>query len=103
MAIMVENIQKALSRVPTVAQWVKNLTAVAQVAVGGVGSIPGPVQWVKKSGDAIIAVWVTAMGLDSIPCPGTSICQGCGHKKNVSIKKKKKKRSYRWQQFMVSS
>ena len=32
MAIMVENIQKALSRVPTVAQWVKNLTAVAQVA-----------------------------------------------------------------------
>ena len=37
------------TRIPTVAQWVKNPTAVALVAVGGLGSIPGPVQWAKRS------------------------------------------------------
>ena len=33
---------KVRARVPTVAQWVKNVC-------GGAGSIPGPVRWVKGS------------------------------------------------------
>ena len=37
--------------VAAVTQWVKNLTAVAQVSEGGMGSIPGPgnfhVLWVR--------------------------------------------------------
>ena len=45
--------QKHQGGVPTVVQWVKNLTAVAQVA-GEAGLILGPVQWVKVAGIAIV-------------------------------------------------
>ena len=40
------------------AQWVKNPTAVVWVTmeVGGVGSVPGPVQWLRASGIATVGV-----------------------------------------------
>lgn len=42
--------------VPAAAQWVKNLTAVPQVAVeAGVGCL---VQWVKESGVAVAVAWI---------------------------------------------
>ena len=37
------------------AQWVKHLTAAAQVAAEGLGSIPSLEQWVKGSGLAVAA------------------------------------------------
>ena len=49
-------IKKKTAEVLSVAQWVKNLTAVAQVAVGGMGSIPSPVPWDKGSGVATAMV-----------------------------------------------
>ena len=38
--------------VPTVAQWVRKLTAAAQVTEEVLGSIPGPAQWVKYGVDS---------------------------------------------------
>ena len=46
--------------VPAVAQWVKNLTAVAWVAAEAAGSIPGPAQWVKRSGIDVAVAQATA-------------------------------------------
>ena len=60
-----------------VVQWVKNLTAMLK----GVGSIPGPVQWVKS------IQCCRSCSLDSVPGLGTSICCGDGHKKNEKIVK----------------
>ena len=51
--------------VPTEAQWVKNLI---------VGSIPGPVQWVRDS--PLLQLWGSSCSLYSIPGPGTPICHG---------------------------
>ena len=34
-------------------QWVRNLTSSSQIAVGGVGLIPSPAQWVKGCGIAM--------------------------------------------------
>ena len=48
-------------------QWVKNLTAVAEVALNV--WVQSPAQPAKGSGVA------AAEGLDSIPGPGTSICR----------------------------
>ena len=64
-------------------KWVRNLTAVAlQSHCGGVGSIPGPVQWGKGSGVATAASVDGSRGLHSIPG------HGCGHKvkRNYSVK-----------------
>ena len=52
---------KKKAEVLSVAQWVKNLTAVAQVDVGGMGSIPSPVPWDKGSGVATAMVQVRAV------------------------------------------
>ena len=40
------------------AQWVKNLTAVAH---GGVDSIPSPAQWVKISGIDTAMAWIQSL------------------------------------------
>ena len=54
---MVElNELKNIMGVPTVVQWVKNLTKGAQVCCRGAGSIPSPVQWVKVYG-LVVAKW----------------------------------------------
>ena len=63
---------------PAVAQWVKNLTTMAQVTAEITGSISGPAQWVKGSG-------VSQLQSDSVAGPRTSICCTCGN-----LKKKKK-------------
>ena len=69
--------------VPIVLQWVKNLTAAAQVAVKAWVCSLTPVQWVKK---------------DSIPGLGTFICFRCSYKtkqnKTKERKEKKKSTSY---------
>ena len=45
-ALVMELLPKSMtSGVPTAARWVKNPTAVVQVAVGVAGSIPGAVLW----------------------------------------------------------
>ena len=41
-------------------QWVKNLTAAARVAYGGMSLISGPAQWVEGSGIATAVAQVTA-------------------------------------------
>ena len=61
--------------IPPMAQWIKNLTAEAQV------TMEVRVTWVKGS-TATIAL----AGLDSVAGPGTSICCECGQK----IENKKK-------------
>ena len=42
-------------------RWVKNLTAVAQVAVG---SIPSPAQWVKRSGVAAAVAQIQSLAME---------------------------------------
>ena len=56
-------------------RWVKNLTAVAQVAVG---SIPSPAQWVKRSGVAATVAQTQSLAMELPYALG------------VAIKKKKK-------------
>ena len=43
------------------AQWVKNLTAVAQVACEGAGSIPSLPKWVKRSSVATAMAWIPSL------------------------------------------
>ena len=62
------------------AQYVKNLTAVAPVATeAGVGSVPNPVQWVKGSGVARCSI-------------GHSFSWNAISLVGMAFKKKKKKR-----------
>ena len=62
--------------VPTVAHWVKNPIAVAQVARRQ--EFTSPVQWVKGSGRSCVIGLCCSCSSDSIPGPGTSICCRCG-------------------------
>ena len=68
--------------VPTVVLWVKNLTAVAQVAMESrVRPSPGTVGY---------RIWCChSCSSDSIPSLGTSICHKCGCFKKKKKKKKK--------------
>ena len=45
-----------------------------------------------RSGVAMAVVWAGSCSSDSTPSLGTSICHGCGPKKEKKRKKKKKKR-----------
>ena len=58
------------------AQWVKNLTAAACAAMEVQVQSPPRCSGVKGSRVAATVAW------DSVPARGTSICHGCGHKKN---------------------
>jgi len=60
------------TRVPTAVQWVKNLTAVAQITV------EGQVQPLAQHRGLKIQC-CCSFGLDSVPGPETSICLGCSH------------------------
>ena len=61
--------------VPTEAQWVKNLTAAAQVAAE---------VWIRSPAQLSgLRIWhCCSCSLESISGPGTSICHGCSHFKN---------------------
>ena len=51
------NFKESSLGVLAVAQWVKNLAAVAPIAMdGGAGLIPGPAEWVKRFGIAAAMV-----------------------------------------------
>ena len=67
------------------AQWVKNLTAMAEVTVKVQVRFPTQRRGLKDPA-------LPRCGLDSILGPGTSMCHGCGHKKT----KKKKKIHDQW-------
>ena len=66
--------------VPTAEQWLNNLTAVAQVCTcRGVGSIPGPLQWVKGAGIAAAVAYTAALAwIQSLAWKFP--CLRCGHK-----------------------
>ena len=48
-----------MKQIPGIKIWVKNLTAVARVAVEG--SILGPAQWVKASSIAAPVAWIQSL------------------------------------------
>ena len=69
---------KIVLGLPAVAQWVKNLTAVAQVSAEAQVQSPGPCSGLKDP------VWLllwhrSSCGLDSVPGTGTSMCCRCSH------------------------
>ena len=57
------------------AQWVKSLTAEAQVHCRGEGLIPGLVQWVKGSGVAIAVAWIQSLAWEFPYATGAAIEQ----------------------------
>ena len=69
-------IKKLRNGVPAAAQQVESLTAVAQAAAEVQGPLPA---WHSRS-----RIWCCcSYGLDLIPGPGTSVCCGCGQKKEI--------------------
>ena len=81
---------------PAGAQWVKNLTAAAQITMGRVGLMPSPAQWGEGSGVATVAVQVTAEALIHSLAQEHPYAMGVAIKNNnnlINFKKKKQNQS----------
>jgi len=79
--------KKKEEEVPTVVQWVKNLTAAARVASEvHLQSLAWHSELKDQQGLLHCGVG-PSFGLDSIPGPGMSICHRCAHKNNNFFKK----------------
>ena len=66
---------KQKAGVPTVAQWIKNQTAVAWITAEAQGQSPA---WYSGSKEMVLPhLWLRSqLGSDSVPGLGTSICHG---------------------------
>ena len=70
--------KKQIHRVPAMGQWIKNLTAAAQVPAEARVQSPAWHSGLKDS--ALLQLWYRwQLWLDSVPGLGTSICCGCGY------------------------